>query len=65
MEKWRLVEPFEFDAKGIGRVKLQQLLDERFRIIQRWSVKDRAREGVASLRQHNRYWPDGRDREAP
>jgi class 3 adenylate cyclase len=65
VKKWLLVEPFDFDAKGIGRVKLRQLLDESFRIIQGWSVEDRAREGVESLRQHNRYWPDGRHSEAP
>jgi hypothetical protein len=30
VQKWRLVEPFDFDAKGIGRVGLRQLLDESF-----------------------------------
>jgi class 3 adenylate cyclase len=65
VEKWNLVDPFTQHVKGLGEVELRQLLDESFRIIQGWSVEGRAREGVESLRQHNRYWPDGRDREVP
>ncbi len=65
VQKWQLVEPFDFDAKGIGAVRLRQLLDHSFRIIQGWSVEGRSREGVEDLRKHNRYWPDGRHPEAP
>lgn len=65
VDKWRLIDPFSFDAKGIGAVELRQLVDTSFRIIQGWSVEGRAREGVEALREHNRYWPGGRHPEAP
>lgn len=60
VSKWTLVEPFSYDAKGIGQVELRQLLDGSFRILQGWSAESRARDGVEALRAHNRYWPDGR-----
>jgi class 3 adenylate cyclase len=64
VQKWNLLDPFSYEVKGLGQVDLRQLIDKSFRIIQGWSVEDRAREGVESLRQRNRYWPEGRQRNA-
>lgn len=64
-QKWLLTDPFAYEAKGIGAVRLRQLLDQSFRIIQGWSAESRARDAVEELRKHNRYWPDGRHPAAP
>jgi class 3 adenylate cyclase len=63
VQKWDVVEPFDFDAKGIGSVELRQLLDRSFRI-NPFTVEDRMREAIQDLRDNNRYWPDGRHAQA-
>lgn len=64
VDKWELVDSFAYEAKGIGRVELRQLLDNSFRL-NTFTIEDRAREGVRELRDHNRYWPTGRHPDAP
>lgn len=62
-EKWSLLDSFPASMKNLGDVEVRQLVDEGFlRINQGWSAESRAREAVALLERHNRYWPNGRER---
>lgn len=63
-QRWKLVEPFAVELKGLGEVQLRQLQDDMLRINQ-FTVEDQTRESIEFLRRANRYWPDGRHPQAP
>ncbi len=62
-DKWRLVDAFATAAKNLGEIEVRQVVDAMSLRINNFTVEDRAREGVKTLRESNRYWPDGRDPE--
>lgn len=57
---WVLREPREVAMKNLAPTPIQEIFNRAFHVPS-LSAEDRARDGLAQLRRHNRYWPGFED----